>query len=427
MDRIISPLSSARIVSLCPEPGAPVAQRSAKPRVLLSFNAQFPESTAMLAGIAHFLTQRDPWSVFVDQTAQPELDVEWLLNDDWDGVISRHTGPELVEACAERRIPLVDLNDTPQFAGVPKIRPDNAAIGRIAAAYLIDRGFRHFGFCGLGHEGWARERRAGFVEELARHGFACALFEPHDPPARTPLINAGQIRALAAWLARLSKPVAVMGCSDARALQLLDAGRAARLMIPSEVAVLGANNDTAYCDLAAPSLSSVATNPFLSGYRAAETLAHLLVGPLAGPCDQRIAPVRVVSRRSTDVMAVPDKNVAAALRFIAEHACDRITVDDVLPHAAISRSQLEKKFRTYLGRSPQAEIRRVQVMRIRQLLAETDFPLKKIAELSGFDYAEYMCVVFRRLTGETLGAYRRKTQFAGQLDLVSEEAQAASA
>jgi LacI family transcriptional regulator len=79
-------------------------------------------------------------------------------------------------------------------------------------------------------------------------------------------------------------------------------------------------------------------------------------------------------------------------------------------HAYGSRSQLEKKFRRHLGHSPQAEIRRVQMDKIKQLLLETDFPLKKVAELAGFEHVEYMCVVFKRLFGEAPGGYRKKTQ-----------------
>ena len=61
-----------------------------------------------------------------------------------------------------------------------------------------------------------------------------------------------------------------------------------------------------------------------------------------------------------------------------------------------------------LGRSPQAEIRRVQIERIRRLLVETEYPLKKIAELTGFEHVEYMSVVFKRLTSLTPGEFRRR-------------------
>ena len=55
--------------------------------------------------------------------------------------------------------------------------------------------------------------------------------------------------------------------------------------------------------------------------------------------------------------------------------------------------------------------------KIRQLLLETDFPLKRIAELTGFEHVEYMCVLFKRLAGDSPGAYRDKmrTQKTGPM------------
>jgi len=102
--------------------------------------------------------------------------------------------------------------------------------------------------------------------------------------------------------------------------------------------------------------------------------------------------------------------VAAALSFIRERACNGITVNQVVEHAHASRSQMERKFRVCIGRSPQSEIRRVQLRKIRQLLLETDFPLKRIAELTGFEHMEYMCVLFKRMTGVSPGTYRVRMQ-----------------
>jgi LacI family transcriptional regulator len=197
-----------------------------------------------------------------------------------------------------------------------------------------------------------------------------------------------------------------------RALQVISAAQATGLLVPEEVAVLGANNDSIRCELSYPPLSSVATNAFQSGYRAAELLEEMINGQKPANLDRRVEPLGVVTRPSSDMLAIDDKNVATALSFIRERACQGITVDEVLKHAFASRSQLEKKFRRHLGRSPQAEIRRVQVAKIRQLLLETDYPLKEIAELAGFEHVEYMCVVFKRLTGDSPGGYRKKNKSA---------------
>jgi len=364
----------------------------------------------MLKGISHYERSHRPWAAFLDDEARAENDPHWLRKKKWHGVISRHTTPALVQGCAELKLPLIDLNDTPTFPGVPKIRPDNVGMGHRGAEHFIERGYRNYGFCGFVNEGWSRERRDGFVEGLTLAGHTCNVFDVEYPGDLTPVWDAKQTALLSAWLRRLPKPVAIMACGDLRALQVIGAAQAAGMLVPEEVAVLGANNDIIRCDLAYPPLSSVAPNAFQSGYRAAELLDTLIRGGKPESFDIRIEPVGVAERHSTDILAIDDKNVAAALSFIRENACRGITVEQVLLPAFASRSQLEKKFRRCLGRSPQAEIRRVQVAKIRQLLIETNFPLKKVAELTGFEYVEYMCVVFKRLIGESPGSFRKKNQ-----------------
>ncbi len=364
----------------------------------------------MLKGIAHYERTHRSWAAFLDDEARAETDPSWLKEKRWDGVISRHTTPELARRCAAAGIPLVDLNDFPAIEGVPKIRPDNITIGHLAAEHFLERGYQHFGFCGFLGVEWSHERRDGFVEALSLAGYACDVLDVENPDWVTPFWDEKQSATIAEWLLRLPKPAAVFSCNDMRAFQVISAAQAAGLLVPEEVAVLGANNDTIRCELSNPPLSSIATNAFQSGYKAAEQLERLMSGDKPETLSLRIEPVGVVTRQSTDVLAMTDKNVAAALSYIRTHACDGITVEQVLKQAFASRSQLEKKFRRYIGRSPQAEIRRVQVARIRQLLFETNFPLKRIAELAGFEHVEYMCVVFKRITGESPGAYRKRTQ-----------------
>ena len=362
----------------------------------------------MLKGIAHYERSHRPWAAFLDDEARAEVDPHWLRSKKWHGVISRHATPQFVQTCGQLGLPLVDLNDVAPIPGVPKIRPDNTAMGHLGAEHFLERGFRHFGFSGFADLGWSGERRDGFVEALTLAGHACDVQDVEYPGDLTPFWDAKQTTALSAWLRRLPRPTAVMACNDMRALQVISAAQAAGLLVPEEVAVLGANNDTIRCELAYPPLSSVAANAFQSGYQAAEHLAQMMAGQKSEIFDERVEPLGVVTRQSTDILAMGDKNVAAAVSYIREHACHGINVEHVLKQAFASRSQLEKKFRRYIGRSPQAEIRRVQVAKIRQLLFETDFPLKKIAELTGFEYVEYMCVVFKRLTGDSPGGYRKK-------------------
>ena len=120
-----------------------------------------------------------------------------------------------------------------------------------------------------------------------------------------------------------------------------------------------------------------------------------------------LPPRGVVARKSTDALAVDDRSVAQALRYIREHGCEAIEVDDVVRAVPLSRSVLQRRFRTLLGRSVHDEIVRVRLVRARELLQQTDLPLAEIAERSGFRHQEYMGAVFRRRLRQTPGAVRR--------------------
>jgi LacI family transcriptional regulator len=117
-----------------------------------------------------------------------------------------------------------------------------------------------------------------------------------------------------------------------------------------------------------------------------------------------------MTRQSTDVLAVGDRDVAAAIRYIREHACEGISVNDVLAAVPLSRSVLERRFTRILGHTPKEEISRVRLRRIKQLLAETDLPLARIATMTGFEHPEYLNVMFKSKTGDTPGEYRENTR-----------------
>jgi LacI family transcriptional regulator len=383
---------------------------------------RFEDCHAALKGVARFERTHRVWDAVHDDQAMSQSDLGCLRSKRWQGVINRHTTPEFAEACRELNLPLVDLNDTPKIPGVPKIRPDNRQVGRVAAEHLIERGFQHFAYDGV-TDPWSLERQEGFVEALHQAGHSCIVRQTPYPGDKSLLWNADQVDGLAEWLRELPRPCGVMGTADWRALQILAAARKHELLVPEEFAVIGTNNDSIHCEMSHPPLSSVETNAFLSGYRAAEVLAAMLDGADHGALDERIPPVGVVTRQSTEILAIEDRAVATALSMIRERACRGLTWDELTVAARASRSQLEKKFRRHLGRSPEAEIRRIKLERIRQLLRETDLPLKRIAELSGFDHAEYMSVFFKRTTGLTPGAFRSKTQhLAGDPPKVSPEA-----
>ena len=124
------------------------------------------------------------------------------------------------------------------------------------------------------------------------------------------------------------------------------------------------------------------------------------------PCASN--PLDVVRRRSTDIFAIDDPDVAAALRFIHDHAKEPIQVDYVVQHVAISRRNIEIRVHKSIGRTLHAELQRVRMERARRFLVETDLPIPKVAEAVGYSTPSYFIQVFRAEHELTPAKYRRK-------------------
>ena len=362
-----------------------------------------------MTGIVRFMRTHAQWHVFLEQSDLTRDPPAWLANWSGDGIISRATTDALVTAVRASAIPLVELTDRREDLGFPHVRSNDAAISRLAAEHLIERGFTRFGFCGFDDEAWSARRQREFVDHIARTDATCEVYNSpwHGATARS---WDEEQRHLAAWLASLPRPVGIMASNDVRGQHLLEACARQNLIVPEDVAIVGVDNDEILCQLCHPPLSSVVPNTEAIGYRAADLLARLMDGEPLAEREHQIEPLGVATRRSTDVVAIDDRDVAAALNFIRENACRGLTVDEVLARVPISRSTLERQLRKYVGRSPQQEIRHVQVQRVKELLATTDFALDRIARLAGFEHPEYLHVVFKRAVGLTPGDYRRTAQ-----------------
>ncbi len=369
----------------------------------------------VLRGIGKYVRAHGRWKVYHTERRLSDAAPAWLRKWKGDGIIARIENPRLVAQIERMRLPFVDLFERERSGQGAVVLSDNRAIARLAAEHLRERELKHFAYCGLPGICSSDERCRHFVQALAAAGHEVRIY---DPPHRhrTTSIAASEgyelqrEAAMVRWLRALPKPVGVMACSDLRAHQVLMACDQNHLAVPEEVAVIGVDNDEVICGLTRPPLSSVEQHPEEVGYQAAGLLDRMMEG--AAPSQEKIViePRGVVARQSTDVVAVPDVDVAAALHYIREHACDGLTVADLLAHMAMSRRTLERRFVALLGRSPKDEISRVQLGHVKQLLVTTDYPLAKIAQLTGFRYVESMCVLFKNTAGQTPGQYRREVR-----------------
>jgi LacI family transcriptional regulator len=270
----------------------------------------------------------------------------------------------------------------------------------MAVDHFLDRGFRHLAYCGLPGIDFSDRRSAEFAAYAASREASLSVFQPRRS-GRSAHTLGQELRGsldhaeLARWLAQLPRPVGVMACNDARGRQVLDACADRGLRVPEEVAVLGVDNDEVLCELADPPLSSIEPDVYSIGYRAAAMLAEMMeAGRRGGPAVE-VPPRGVVIRRSTDILAVGDPIVAEAIHLIRENANTHFNVEDLLDRLTVSRATLERRFAASLGRSPKQEILQTRLARVRQLLIDTDYPLSRIATMTGFKTASHLGVAWK--------------------------------
>ncbi|MEM9644769.1 MAG: substrate-binding domain-containing protein, partial [Planctomycetota bacterium] len=218
---------------------------------------------------------------------------------------------------------------------------------------------------------------------------------------------------LVKWIRGLPRPIAIMGCYDFKAQQVLDACRQLNIAVPEEVSVLGVDNDHLICELSEPTLSSIIPDTKRTGFEAAELLQRMMSGESVSTDEPLITqPLGIEIRESTDTIAIEDESVAKALQYIRRHANNNIRVTDILRYVSLSRRSLEHRFKKCVGRSPHEEIQRVRIRRIKSLLSETTLSIQQIATQGGYEYGEYMSAAFRRETGMTPSEYRVKNRMA---------------
>jgi LacI family transcriptional regulator len=376
-------------------------------RIGLVFGCSLAYCRGILRGIRDFAQGKPRW-VLMPVRPEPEA-VRELRRFRPSGIIAHAFSRELVEAVQGLGRPWVTVYKVEPDEALPRVGVDNVRVGEAAAAHLLDRGFRHFAFVGHRDYPYSVEREAGFRRTIERVGHSLNRYLERD---QIQFHSMGNLWALDPrihkWARSLPKPVGIFATNDIWGLQLAEVCRQVGLRVPEDVALVGVDNDDLLCELARPSLSSVALPLTRIGHEAAALLDRLLAGaePPAGPL--LFPPTKVEVRQSSDVLAMADRDVAEAVSFIREHGDQPIQVRDVLRAVPVCRRTLERHFRQSLNRGLWEEIRRVHLERAKSLLADTEVRIGTVAERAGFSDPKQLSVVFRQETGLTPTEYRRK-------------------
>jgi LacI family transcriptional regulator len=360
----------------------------------------------IVRGIRRYVAEQGPWSLYLEPRDLRSSFPDWLKKWPGDGILARTTDSALLRQLKATKLPVIELRTTVLKHPFPYIGMDNPVIGERVARHFLDRGFRRFACYLDTSEFFFRQRCESFIKTLKEQGMQCSVFEANAAGLRWDQHQ----RQLAEWLTSLEKPCGLFATNDQLGFWALDAARRAGISVPEQLAVIGAENDKTLCETAWPPLSSVQLRGQTVGFTAARFLDEWLKNNVMPPMETYLPPGDIVLRQSSDIVAVEDERIAKALRYIRQRAAEGIGVDDVAREVALSRSALERRMKTMIGRSPGEELIRIRFSQVERLLAQTDLTLNAIAERAGFKHPQYMAEAFHKRVGITPGEYRRRNK-----------------
>jgi LacI family transcriptional regulator len=375
--------------------------------VVIDLDIAFRHHHDIFSGIQRYAHQRGGWEYDIEPF------VRHLGTAGYDGVIARAT-TELAKQSAEERVPLVNVWSGSPVKNIPSVFPDFFACGKMVAEHLLQRGFRQFAFQGYVKHLGSTLGLAGFrsVTSAAK----CRCTTQHVSQERNASFRNWEknLARLEKWIGDWKPPLGVFAIQDTLSRCLANVCRRAGLRVPEDVALISLGNEPLICPNPEPSLSSVELGYERLGFEAANLLDGLMDAHSAGkswpvPSEPvMIAPKELVVRRSTDAYIVDHPQVAAALRYIAEHSHEGIHVDNVATHVGATVRSLERYFRAVLGRTMSEEIGRLRMERAKRLLVESDQQIKHLALECGFENVKHFYKVFHAVEGVSPNKFRRQ-------------------
>lgn len=290
---------------------------------------------------------------------------------------------------------------------LPCVLPDALAIGRLAAEHFAERQFQHLAFIGRRPWSMSKTMYETFRESAIELGCVCHLQRYvgeglEDPRAK----YERRAEQTGQWLANLPRPVGLYAFSPSEGATLYTMCEKAGLSVPEDVAILCRGNNAVECEMAPVSLSAIDEAPDEWGRQSALLLHRLMNGEPAPDSPVMIQPRGIITRHSTDVLAVKDESVSRAMRFMWDHLEQDLSVDDIASAVATPRRQLERSFRKDLKRGINAELRRKRLERCCELLRSTDLTIADLAAKIGFRSSDYLHASFKQAYKMTPRQYR---------------------
>jgi LacI family transcriptional regulator len=367
------------------------------PTVLISIDTATTWGRRIVSGVLDYAHQNGPWHVRIepDGLAKRMAAGKPLAAD---GVVARIGSQAEAEWLKMARKPAVNVSSINlERVDFPRVITNQAASAKVAADLFRGRGFSHFAYVGNPAAGYVQVQFAHFEEILAEQGQTCAFFAESDNEKK-----------LAEWLRALPKPCGVFCWGPSMGRQVIDACLENGIRVPDDVAVLGSDFDDLLSRASYPPQSGIRYACEQIGGQAASLLARMMRGEKIADRDVEVEPLGVVEALSTDTLAVEDRRMADAMRFILKNYDQPIRMEEILKSNPMSRRAMERRFRRAFGCTVAEQIRQQRINRARLLLTSTDEPITLISEKCGFSSYNYMSRVFNEVLGMSPREFRNR-------------------
>ncbi len=329
---------------------------------------------------------------------------QYFASNPIDGVIARGLGEEVSQYVSSLDIPSVLIRgsegDSADFINGPQV--DDGAIGRLAGEEFQMLNLGYWGFVHWDGIGWSEARRASFHSYATAHGMS------NNTLKLTPSSRASWegIIKIADWLKGLPKPCGVLACNDVAGLDVLHACRMMGYEVPSDVAVIGVDNDRLLCESSSPALTSIDLKAGEVGRVAVMQLANMLGGQVGVKTSSGAA--RLVVRSSSHEVDRYRLVYQKAMDYIESRPMENTGVDELARFSGVSRRGLERAFEKYTQRSPALVMRERRMEEIRQLLKSSTSSLESLAIQAGFSDTAGFSNFVKRMTGFSPGSLRNQ-------------------
>ena len=377
--------------------------------IISDFTESF--SHKLLAGLVDYSRRKEQWIVRrMPPSYKAKIGIPGVIRvaKEWevDAVIAQFEPTDEVDLFAENGIVAIAQDYKKKFSSIPNVTGDYLGTGRMAARFFIDRGFRNFGFFGFNDVCWSDERCEGFRREVDEAGFGGSFYAYRMQEIE--MVWHYQRNRLREWLATVPKPIAIMACDDNQGSNLIEACHDTGIKIPSEVSVIGVDNDEALCSLGSTTLTSVQMDIERGGWEAAALVERLVADPKAPVADVVLKPIKIVERMSTAAFATDDQQILKAILFIHQNVLKKISVGDVMAEAALSRRLLERRFKIVTGKTLYEYITELKLKHFAEQLQETDLQVMEIALSMGENDTKSISRRFKQIYGCTPGEWRER-------------------